>query len=224
MANHHEVPIPIKTNFFTTGTKIITLIAVAGIATFLYRFIGGLGAVTNLDDQYPWGIWIAIDVASGVALAAGGFTTAALADIFHREKYHIITRPALLTALLGYTFVAIGVLTDLGHVFDGLPELLMTLDGVFLESNYDVSMLENGPYPAFLKNRIKGRSGHISNAEAAGLLSPAFRDRLKWACLAHLSEQNNTPRTALDTHRNIIGSGAELSVASRYGVSSVFSL
>ena len=91
---------------------------VAGLAVFVYRFIAGLGAVTNLDDQYPWGIWIAIDVASGVALAAGGFTTAALADIFHKEKYHVIVRPALLTALLGYTFVAIGVLTDLGRYYN----------------------------------------------------------------------------------------------------------
>lgn len=118
MANHHEVAVPIRTNFFSFGTKIVTLIAVAGLATFLYRFFAGLGAVTNLDNQYPWGIWIAIDVASGVALAAGGFTTAALADIFHREKYHVITRPALLTAMLGYTFVAIGVLTDLGRYYN----------------------------------------------------------------------------------------------------------
>ena len=142
----------------------------------------------------------------------------------------VITIPTPHDAVDGVVFIVedshsrLGVMTDLGHVFAGLPELLMTLDGVFLESNYDVSMLENGPYPAFLKNRIKGRSGHISNAEAADLLSPAFRKKLKWACLSHLSQQNNDPRTALDTHRNIIGDCAELSVASRYGVSSFLSL
>ena len=118
----------------------------------------------------------------------------------------------------------LGVLTDLGHVFDGLPELVMGLDGVFLESNYDVSMLEKGPYPAFLKKRIAGMGGHISNIEAADLLLPAFSRRLKWACLAHLSEQNNDPRTALDTHRDVLGSNVELSVASRYSVSSLLSL
>ncbi|MCK4537801.1 MAG: MBL fold metallo-hydrolase [Candidatus Krumholzibacteria bacterium] len=118
----------------------------------------------------------------------------------------------------------LGVLTDLGHVFDGLPELLMSLDGVYLESNYDVSMLENGPYPAFLKKRITGDGGHISNIEAADLLSPAFGRKLKWASLAHLSEQNNDPETALDTHRNILGNNVELSVASRYRVSSILSL
>ncbi|MGE5478808.1 MAG: NrfD/PsrC family molybdoenzyme membrane anchor subunit, partial [Chloroflexota bacterium] len=71
--------------------------------------------VTNLNQQYPWGIWIGIDVAAGVALAAGGFTSAALGHVFHREHYHVIVRPALLTAMLGYTFVAIGVVIDIGR-------------------------------------------------------------------------------------------------------------
>jgi len=93
-------------------------IAGVGILAYVYRLFFGLGATTNLDNQYPWGIWIAIDVASGVALAAGGFITAALADIFHKEKYHVIVRPALLTALLGYTFVVIGLLADLGRYYN----------------------------------------------------------------------------------------------------------
>lgn len=85
---------------------------------YLYRMLFGLGAATNLTNQYPWGIWISIDVATGVALAAGGFTTAALVHIFHREKYHAIVRPALLTAMLGYTFVVIGLLADLGRYYN----------------------------------------------------------------------------------------------------------
>ena len=79
------------------------------------RFLFGIGAVTNLNDQYPWGIWIGIDVAAGVALAAGGFTTAALGHIMHREHFHSIVRPAFLTAMLGYTFVASGVFVDIGR-------------------------------------------------------------------------------------------------------------
>ncbi|MDH4158549.1 MAG: Ni/Fe-hydrogenase cytochrome b subunit, partial [candidate division Zixibacteria bacterium] len=81
--SNHEVPVPVKARFFTTGTKILFAIMMAGMATVVYRFFVGLGAVTNLNNGYGWGIWIAIDVACGVALAAGGFTTAALADIFH---------------------------------------------------------------------------------------------------------------------------------------------
>ncbi|MBN2184659.1 MAG: MBL fold metallo-hydrolase [Candidatus Krumholzibacteriota bacterium] len=151
-------------------------------------------------------------------------------EILRFGNTSVITIPTPHDGVDGVAFIVddslsrLGILTDLGHVFDGLPELIMTLDGVFLESNYDVSKLENGPYPAFLKNRIKGKSGHISNIEAADLLTPAFRKKLKWACLAHLSQQNNDPRTAIDTHRKIIGGSAELSVASRYGVSSLLSL
>ncbi|NMC44616.1 MAG: Ni/Fe-hydrogenase cytochrome b subunit [candidate division Zixibacteria bacterium] len=114
----HDAAAPVRAPYFTTGVKILTAIAGIGIAVYLYRLIAGLGAVTNLDNQYPWGIWIAIDVACGVALAAGGFTTAALVHIFHQEKYHPVVRPALLTALLGYTFVVIGLLADLGRYYN----------------------------------------------------------------------------------------------------------
>jgi Ni/Fe-hydrogenase subunit HybB-like protein len=103
--------------FFTPGVWVLILIALAGIAIWAARFVFGLGAVTNLDDQYPWGIWIGIDVATGVALAAGGFTSAFVAHIMHNGKYHTLVRPALLTAMLGYTFVAIGVFTDLGRYY-----------------------------------------------------------------------------------------------------------
>jgi Ni/Fe-hydrogenase subunit HybB-like protein len=79
------------------------------------RFFFGIGSVTNLNNQFPWGIWIGLDVGAGVALAAGGFTTAALGHIMHRDKYEAIIRPALLTAMLGYTFVAMGVFVDIGR-------------------------------------------------------------------------------------------------------------
>ena len=109
---------PVPNRFFTRGVWILIGVMGVGIATALYRFLFGLEAATNLDNQYPWGIWIAIDVASGVALAAGGFTTAALAHIFHQHRYEVLVRPALLTAMLGYTFVAIGLLVDLGRYYN----------------------------------------------------------------------------------------------------------
>ncbi len=109
-----QKPIP----FFTGGVKVLTVIAVAGLAALAARFIFGIGAVTNLDDQYPWGIWIGIDVATGVALAAGGFTTAFIAHVLHRDRFHAVVRPALLTAMLGYTFVALGVVVDLGRYYN----------------------------------------------------------------------------------------------------------
>jgi len=99
----------------------------------------------------------------------------------------------------------LGILTDLGHVFDGLNRVVKKLDGVFMESNYDPKMLEDGPYPRYLKERIRGPGGHISNEESADLLAGAASPRLKWACLAHLSQHNNTPAKALRTHRRTGG-------------------
>lgn len=104
-----------KPHYFTPGVWVVAVIAAIGMGAWIYRMVFGLGASTNLNNAYPWGIWIGIDVATGVALAAGGFTTAFLAHILHREHYHALVRPALLTAMLGYTFVALGVMTDLGR-------------------------------------------------------------------------------------------------------------
>jgi Ni/Fe-hydrogenase subunit HybB-like protein len=110
-----HLPSPLKYRFFTPGVLALCAIALNGLVFLFGRFIFGIGSVTNLDNAYPWGIWIGIDVAAGVALAAGGFTTAALGHIMHREEYHTIVRPALLTAALGYTFVAMGVFSDIGR-------------------------------------------------------------------------------------------------------------
>jgi phosphoribosyl 1,2-cyclic phosphodiesterase len=115
----------------------------------------------------------------------------------------------------------LGILTDLGHVFDGLPTIIRSLDAVLIESNYDPVMLAQGPYPDFLKRRIRGPHGHLSNFESAELLASAAGGRLRWACLAHLSEQNNRPELAVRTHRQVLGDDLRLYVASRYQVGSV---
>lgn len=110
----------------------------------------------------------------------------------------------------------LGILTDLGHVFDDLRSAVAGLDGVVLESNYDPGMLARGWYPEFLKDRIRGPGGHLSNLEAAELLAREAGPSLKWACLAHLSEDNNDPRLALSTHRKILGEDLDIHVSSRY--------
>ncbi|MEO8512380.1 MAG: NrfD/PsrC family molybdoenzyme membrane anchor subunit [Ignavibacteria bacterium] len=110
-------PAPVKKNFLTPLVFIMVLLALNGLVFLAVRFYSGLGAVTNLDNYTPWGLWIGVDVAAGVALAAGGFTSAALAHVFHRETYHAIVRPALLTAMLGYTFVAFAVCIDIGRFY-----------------------------------------------------------------------------------------------------------
>jgi phosphoribosyl 1,2-cyclic phosphodiesterase len=119
----------------------------------------------------------------------------------------------------------LGILTDLGHVFKDLIHLVSSLDAVFLESNYDPDMLARGPYPAYLKQRIRGPRGHISNIEAADvLLRASAGNRLQWACLAHLSEQNNHPDVALRTHRETMTGKLTLYVADRHQASGILSV
>lgn len=118
-------PKPIKHKYFTPPVIGISLVALAGLCFLAVRFFFGLGAVTHLNQFFPWGIWIGLDVAAGVALAAGGFTTAALGHIWHRDKYEVLIRPALLTAMLGYTFVALSVVTDIGRWYYVWHPLIM---------------------------------------------------------------------------------------------------
>lgn len=114
MSGRHTAT-PLAFPLWTPGVLVLVALMVPGLAFIVARFTGGLAAVTNLSQSSPWGIWVAIDVATGVALAAGGFTTAALAHVFGREAYETVTRPALLTAMLGYTFVPIALMIDIGR-------------------------------------------------------------------------------------------------------------
>lgn len=115
----------------------------------------------------------------------------------------------------------LGILTDLGHCFDALRHVIGSLDAVMMESNYDPEMLANGPYPRFLQERIRGPHGHLSNEESSELLSDGGK-RLHWVCLAHLSENNNTPELALKAHRKPARGRYSLRVASRYQPSGPF--
>ncbi len=93
---------------------VLLLVAFFGAATMLYRLVFGLGAATNLNDAWPFGLWIGVDVMLGVALAAGGFTTAALYYIFNLKDFKALTKPAILTAWLGYLLVVVGLGMDVG--------------------------------------------------------------------------------------------------------------
>jgi Ni/Fe-hydrogenase subunit HybB-like protein len=109
---------PAGRKLLTPGVWVLIAIVLCGVGFGLYRFMFGLAASTNLDQEHPWGLWIAMDVGSGIALAGGGFVTTALAHIFHRHRYHAIARSALLTALLGYTFYVPGLLADIGRWYN----------------------------------------------------------------------------------------------------------
>ena len=106
---------PVNRKFWTPGVIMLAVLATAGAMAVFARYVGGIGYVSNLSTARPWGLWIGVDVASGVALAAGGFTTAFIAHILNRHRYEPVVRPALLTAMLGYTFVVLGLLVDIGR-------------------------------------------------------------------------------------------------------------
>ncbi|HBC91782.1 MAG TPA: Ni/Fe-hydrogenase cytochrome b subunit [Pelotomaculum sp.] len=106
-------------SFRITWFRILLIISVLiAAAASLYRFIYGLGAVTNLNDQWPWGLWIGFDLLCGIALAGGGFSTALVVHVLHRDKYLPIARAALLTSLLGYIISLASLLLDIGRWFN----------------------------------------------------------------------------------------------------------
>jgi Ni/Fe-hydrogenase subunit HybB-like protein len=97
---------------FNIAAGIILLV---GAFVTVLRFTKGLGGVTNLSDDNPWGIWISFDLLCGVALAAGGYTTSAACYVFGLKRYHSAVRPAILTAFLGYALVVFALHYDVGR-------------------------------------------------------------------------------------------------------------
>jgi Ni/Fe-hydrogenase subunit HybB-like protein len=93
---------------------VAIVLMIAGLYATYIRVMKGLGGATNLNDQFPWGLWIGFDILCGVGLAAGGFTLAAAVHIFNIERYKPILRPAILTAFLGYLLVILALMFDLG--------------------------------------------------------------------------------------------------------------
>lgn len=94
---------------------VTAIIMAAGLYAGFVRFYHGLGAATNMNDAFPWGLWVGFDVLCGVGLAAGGFTVCAMVHILGLERYRPLLRPAILTAFIGYLLVVGGLAFDLGH-------------------------------------------------------------------------------------------------------------
>jgi len=106
---------PPAQSIYTPFNVAAGCIVIVGLIITIMRFTGGLSTVTNLDNNYPWGIWIGFDLLAGVALAAGGFVTSAAVYIFGMKRYHSAVRPAILTGFLGYALVVIALHYDVGR-------------------------------------------------------------------------------------------------------------
>ncbi len=97
----------------------------------------------------------------------------------------------------------IGVFTDIGTACDNVKAHLNKCDFLFLESNYDVEMLQTGKYPYYLKQRVAGDYGHLSNEQARILIEEHAGDNLKTIYLSHISEDNNRGEIALDAFKDL---------------------
>lgn len=123
----------------------------------------------------------------------------------------------------------ISIVTDVGYACDNVIAAVRDADLVFLESNYDETMLREGFYPAYLKKRIASNYGHLSNTNAGALILEHASAHLDSVFLSHLSENNNTPDTALATFASIIKERDDLRhlkvvVTSRHGVSETITI
>lgn len=117
--------------------------------------------------------------------------------------------------------ITIGVMTDIGTVCDHVVNYFKQCHAVYLESNYDVDMLQNGPYPVYLKKRISSDKGHLSNLQAQTLFNEHRSEFLSHVFLSHLSAENNDPHKAVSFFNGIAGH-THIVVASRHKESAIF--
>jgi len=160
-------------------------------------------------------------VKAGQGLEVGSFKM----DVFATS--HDASEP------VGYTIrthdAKLGVLTDTGCINLSVKQQLAGSDMLICESNHDLDMLKNGPYPWSLKKRILSQKGHLSNLAAGHILADLCSGSTRQVVLAHLSEENNDPRLAYRTVAEImkgkgcgIGQEVELAVAPRSGPGPVY--
>jgi Ni/Fe-hydrogenase subunit HybB-like protein len=187
----------------TDGARVRTIKTLAWALTGLLcvvtvaRFLSGLGATTALSDTQPWGLWIAFDVMAGVALSAGGFVLSALVYVFKLETYRPFVRPAILTALLGYISVTVGLLYDVGlpwHIWHPIiyPQLRSVLFEVAMcvMLYLTVLFLEFGPvileHPRFAKPVFRSLHRILKKLAVALVITGAVLSTLHQSSLGSL--------------------------------------
>jgi Ni/Fe-hydrogenase subunit HybB-like protein len=115
---------PVGGKLLTKPFLFFATLALIGFCVIAYRFIFGIGAVSNLNDGYPWGIWIVFDVMVGTAFGCAGYAMALTVYVLNRGEYHPLVRPAVLAGLFGYTLAGLAVMVDLGRYWQFYTLLL----------------------------------------------------------------------------------------------------
>ncbi|MCP4219718.1 MAG: MBL fold metallo-hydrolase [bacterium] len=142
-------------------------------------------------------------------------------------KSHDAVEPTLFSFF--YKGKKVSIITDAGYGCDNVIESIKDANILSLESNYDDDMLKNGMYPYYLKQRVAGRHGHLSNVLAASLVCNYATPKLEYVFLSHLSENNNTPRIAMKTFQDYTSRRSDLQkvntlLTSRHNVSEIVEL
>ncbi|GAB6039872.1 Ni/Fe-hydrogenase cytochrome b subunit [Endothiovibrio diazotrophicus] len=112
MSGAHQV---LDRRLLTGPFVVFSAIFLIGLYFIIERFLFGMGAVSNLNGGFAWGIWVVYDVVIGTALACGGYALAFTVYVFNKGKYHPLVRPAVLASLLGYGLGGFGALFDMGR-------------------------------------------------------------------------------------------------------------
>jgi Ni/Fe-hydrogenase subunit HybB-like protein len=149
----------LRLNFSPLVWVLLAFMAFAGLLA-LYRYAFGVGAISNLNNSYPWGFWVSFDLFTGIAISSGAFIIAAIIYIFELKEFKPMLRAVLLTALLGYIMEAMALMVELGH-----PERIWYF---FIYQNWTSFLLFIGLYVM------------IYIAIMAAEFSPAVFERLGW--------------------------------------------
>jgi phosphoribosyl 1,2-cyclic phosphodiesterase len=159
------------------------------------------GGIVRLCANYGIPLWTAIGTARAVLASETEFHTLIAGQSVSIGGIEVlpVTVPHDANEPLQFVFKQIdsgkrfGILTDTGHITNHIIEVFNKLDGLLLEFNYDLEMLENGPYPYSLKQRVGGKLGHLSNDQSLELLRQIDTSELSCLIAAHISEKNNSP-------------------------------
>lgn len=183
MSHKHE---PVGGPLFTRMFAIALVFAGIGAWLLARRFMLGIGAVSNMSDGYPWGIWITYDVLVGTAIGCGGYAMALLVYVFNKGEYHPLVRSAVMTSLFGYGLAGVSVFIDIGRYWNMLNifnPALMNFNSVMLEVALCIALycgvLVLEFMPAFLEakggpNASKGYNKIMFLLVAVGVLLPTM--------------------------------------------------
>lgn len=134
MSHHKEYAVH-KAPILTPAFFIVASIVVAGVAVMIYRYFAGIGAVSNLSNGYPWGVWLSYDVATGSAIACGGYALAVTVYVMNNFKYHSMVRSAVLASMFGYCLAGLSVMVDIGRYWNSysffIPERMNPNSALF---------------------------------------------------------------------------------------------